>query len=336
MKRMVPLPRLLCMATVAACCTVLSLAQQGPKTAEPAQSSARKTGTLVIQLRDVKTGYGVRGTVRFAPMKASPSTADFQERRTNSNGKLVLRLPAGDYLLQETAPGYEPMKGHMDVAAGRSSSLGVMLDPKQAPEDEKNIEEMVRPGWALFIGYVLDSTTFRPIAGAHVRLQNGSSEVDTNERGFFALEIPARQKQVNELPDTATVLVQAPGYKTYILENTMVLENSYSGHRFELQRGKGTVEHDDTHKLMRPNADTSKDHQWNLTTAPPVAPSGYQDWVGSEGSSFTVGAGASADLSPTAPLAAIQLPTYITVGLNCTQTSCTSAQRLRLETYVSI
>ncbi len=225
-------------------------AQQSPKTSTPTQNPQTKTGTLEIQLRDVMTGYGVSGTVRLAPMQASPEAAVFKSYQTDANGKLIVRLPAGSYLDEETAPGYEIMKGHTGVGPGIVSRGQIMMHPEQMPKElqEEVTKDVLNrnPGTAMIHGYVVDSVTFKPIAGVHLHMERLGASATSDARGYYQLIFPFHPTPPelvgpeNDNRETDTIVTSAAGYQT-IEEEGVELAAGASTRTIELGRGTGKI-----------------------------------------------------------------------------------------------
>lgn len=223
-------------------------AQQAPISRKPA------TGAINIQLRDVETGYGVEGRVEFAPAPlpwheyqqwengSQPLNIRLEKRKTDARGDLTLNVPAGKYLMEVNAPGYKPMRSYFDVVAGKSWTLGSMLDPIDKPEDLRNVDDLARLGFATAVGYVLDAETLRPIAGAQIQEKYSGALATTNARGFYALQVPVKPDPDNFCKDTLSSLsAKASGYKEFIASNVLLYNDQVGGGRnFELNRGRGT------------------------------------------------------------------------------------------------
>lgn len=228
---------------LATCLAIVSPAQQKPSPATATQNQAANTSTLVLQLRDSKTGYGVAGKIRVDASGAQPTTAPIEQGNADASGKLALQLPPGKYVVEITAPGYSPANSDLVMAAGQNAQLAWVLDPTSEPTDLKRAESMVRQGSIVYAGYVVDSGTFRPVAGAQIRDRNSGAEATTNARGFFALQMPVKHSPADTCQDTiGWFSVTAPGYKQTVRKNVELYDNNVSFANFDLTRGTGTID----------------------------------------------------------------------------------------------
>jgi len=309
-------------------------------------------GTLEIQLRDVMTGYGVSGTVRLAPMQVPPEAAAFKSYPTDDNGKLILRLPAGNYLDEEVAPGYEIVKGHTGVGPGVVSRGQIMMQPEQMPRNlQGNVTKDTlnrNPGTAMIHGYVVDSVTFRPVSGVHLQMERLGASATSDEHGYYQLIFPFRPTPLdqarpeNNNRETDTIVTSAQGYRT-LKEDGVELDAGASTQNIELDRGTGEV---DVPHLERGHG-TEVKGPLPESSAQPLRKELMQ-WMGSKGKTLPaekITASATANLAAATP---ITLPTSVTVGCGsggcsmknnpnwkCSSFSgCATFQRFPLETYV--
>jgi hypothetical protein len=208
-------------------------------------------GTYVVQLRDSATGYAVPGIVRLAPMQTDPCSAQFTEYRTDSNGKLSLNLPEGYFLIVETAPGYQEMRGRIGVAAGRVMTEETELGPKpqptellSAPADERLLEK--DRDRSIIHGFVIDSETYKPLVGARVALAKSSVSTKTNQRGYFRLVIPIppdkRERTETGVPYRGTLVTSLSGYRQDVFEEIDIVPHVMK-YSIELNPGSGTDRH---------------------------------------------------------------------------------------------
>ena len=220
-----------------------SAAQAGTRPAAPP-----RVGTLELQLRDVQTGYGVAGAVCLAPMQLPPEAAQFETYRTNQYGKLIVQLPVGDYLEEDIAPGYQPMKTHTGVGADTVARGQSMLDPTHMPEELQD-DSRHRPNTVLVRGYAVDSDRYQPVAGVHMRLEKSGVSGLSNKRGYYELLLspsPTRGNVRPETPtDTDTLIVEATGYTTIILRDLEI--GGGATVPIELSRGRGSYETETPH-----------------------------------------------------------------------------------------
>jgi hypothetical protein len=246
----------LSLAVLAACLAAVAHGQQ-TSTQRTIEKQATGTGTLVLQLLEEDTGYGVAGTVGLAPASKpwseyltwtqnSPQspTIPLKQQNADASGKLVLKLPPGNYLIEVSAPGHQPMRSYTSVPAGKSSTGSFTLHPNETPEDLKQVNSLARPGFASAAGYVLDATMLRPIAAAQIQDKNAGAVATTNARGFYVLEVPLKEPPDDECHDTiVSLFVKAPRYKEVVGRRQLLNNNDVSiGVNFWLEHGTGTEE----------------------------------------------------------------------------------------------
>lgn len=206
----------------------------------PAKPADR--GTLRIVVRDVTTHYAVRAQIKLdGPQSFS--------RETDDAGSLQLPLPRGEYQMEITAPGYRDMRTHATVEPGNTWPIGIMLDPVNPPEEEESREAKLKPDFTLLYGYAVDDG--KPVAGVKVRLQHAGDETTTNERGYYELSVPTPPDTAPGLPGIDTLIAQKQGYKSICYRNIIVAGQEVGGALLDMEKGTGTIESDDTHKLMR-------------------------------------------------------------------------------------
>ena len=209
--------------------------------AAPSAQPAAGSGSLVLQLRDSQTGYGVAGTIQVT--SAHPGENTSTEAKTDPNGKLILRLPPGQYQVAVTAPGYTPQSSEFPITAGQNSEMGWVLDPIKEPADLKRAKSIGFHGAVGYGGYVVDATSFQPIAGVVVRDRNSGVEVTTNARGFFLLRIPLKRAPGDPCRDSIrSFAVSAPGYKREVRNNIALADDTMSFINFVLPHGSGTID----------------------------------------------------------------------------------------------
>src|SRR3954452_9203827 len=203
------------------------------------------SGSMALRVSDSRTSYPVQAVINGKGPKAFSATTD-------RKGYLKMVLPVGEYHLQISAPGHAAMKTHNVVQQGRVTSLGLMLDSETVPEEESQavLDSMWRPGYTLLHEYVVDATG-QPLQGVTVRLINAGLETKTDSKGHFYLLSPAPKPEFPGGMGTDTLIYKKAGYKTLIFRNSGLVADEMGGGSIGLERGRGAIDQDATHKLMR-------------------------------------------------------------------------------------
>jgi hypothetical protein len=223
-------------------CSASPLIAQQTSTAASASRSA-----VILDVRDVTTGYSVRADVTFINSSAPGSAAI--SAQTDRLGHLRTDLPSGRYLMRITSPGYEPMESTWDTAS--RMKLGIELSRNAPPEELRPevLNPQYREGYILVHGYVADADTGRPLSNVRVRLDRLGMDTSTNDRGYFreSLQMPPLPPGAGVEDDLSAEL---PGYKKIILGNQLFSAPDLLL-KLELQPGSGVERRDNTHKLLR-------------------------------------------------------------------------------------
>jgi hypothetical protein len=251
---------------------------------------------------------------------------------TDVNGRGSIDLPAGEYRLEISASGYNSLRTHYAIKAGKTTSAGAFLDSKTTRREESRdvLDPMFRSGYTLLHEYVVDAETGEPITGVKVRFVNAGVEALTDSDGHFYLSAPTPKSEYPGGLGTDTLVYEKPGYKTLVIKNFGIASDDMGGIAVDLERGKGTINVDGTHPLMR--EDTGNDG--TLPTSAPEYTLSHDlyAWLGTAGTSFPVES-ANSSVTPTAQ--SIAVPSTIRVGHNCTKKVCTTWDPpISLETYV--
>lgn len=245
---------------------------------------AAGSGTLELRVRDVVTGYDVRATIKLQ----GPETLALQ---TDDEGHLTREIPAGAYQVLVTASGYKVRKARLGIGTG-TLNYTVIMDPELLPEEERPdaIQSRMRPGYTLFHGYVEDDDTGKPLPGVTVRFVNAGVETETDSKGHFFLSVPTPEPENPDWMGTDTLIYQKSGYKTVILENFGVASEAMGPTGVALEKGKGVIKTDATHKLMRKEgARPEEEPQSAAPGGMSLSPELWQ-WLGGPGSAFSASA----------------------------------------------
>jgi len=212
--------------------------------------AAAASGVIAFRVRDSRTGYAIPAIVKVHG--AQPGQVAALSLRADEFGRFRRELPVGRYLVDVSASGYSSMESPYDVRPGANLPEVWWLTPELLPEELRPevVDLKVRPGYTLVHGHIVDIHTFKPLAGVRVRIEKARAETRTDERGYYWVSAPTPPINL-DVPGTDNMIVELPGYKTFIRRNFVLCDTSI-GIRVDLTRGSGVQEHDDTHKLMRP------------------------------------------------------------------------------------
>jgi len=175
-----------------------------------------------------------------------------------------------------------------------------------------------------------------------VRFVNAGVETQTDSKGHFLLSVPTPEPEHPGGAGTDTLTFEKPGYKTLVFENFAIATEEMGPVSYGLEKGKGVIREDATHKLMRKEgAGLEEEPQSATPGGASLSPELYQ-WLGSSGTAFPVGSA-----TDVAAAEAITVPGFITVGTGgpsdpdrayepCSGTyTCTNVRIFPLEDYVS-
>jgi hypothetical protein len=286
------------------------------------------SGYLDIKVRDAATGYAVPALVKGDGPELFSTLAD-------KAGHLRRSLAPGEYRFEVSWPGYQDFKSYTTIEGGKTVSMTLMLQPVNPTEEEGLLEAKLREGFTLFHGYAVDKETGQPVSDVRVRLQRADKATITDHRGYYWLSVPTPPETEPDVPGTDTLIAEKPGWKTIVHRNMLIGGEDGGGYHLDLERGTGTVERDDTHKLMhkKPLAESKAQP---TGSAPTVSAELYQ-WLGVTGKPFLIGSQAKSVVSSPN---VITIPASIRVGTNCVpvtcKTCCTTVTSYSLETYVQI
>jgi hypothetical protein len=194
-------------------------------------AGAQQTGSMILRFVDAETGFVVPSTVRAldgngtAPLRLSDT----------GNGRHVLSGEKRRHPVEVAAPGYHKMTAVVDLDSPLPAIF--MLQPEQRPAEllAERIGTITRPDATLFLGFIRDDETGRPLSGVRVRTSPSNVEAVSDSRGHFELFVP--------LPKTASVAVQLsfskPGYRSEVRQNLELWPRGDWTYRIGLSRGAG-------------------------------------------------------------------------------------------------
>lgn len=297
-----------------------------------AQSSA--TGVLKLAVEDVITHYALPANISLE----GPQQLSVQ---ANHAGRVSVTLEPGEYRVEVSAFGHKIARTHYKVRPGANLPFTIMLDPQMPPAEERPeaINAEIRPGFTLLHGYTVDSETGQPLSGVTVRVVQENVRTQTDSNGHYDLLAPTPVPENPGGAGTDTLTFEKPGYKKIVFENFVIVGKAMGGVALDMERGSGAIEHDATHKMMMRGGRESEEEPQSAIPALSI-PRQLYNWLGTEGTSFRVGATTSVATS-----AAVTVPSTIRVGTGgsstrsyqpcSSKTTCTNVFSYSLEYYVT-
>ena len=208
--------------------------------------TALDAASLKFRLRDVQTGYTLVGNVKYARVEDgwdNPTLAT-----TDSDGWFRPQLTHGFYLVEVSVRGYRSMRSHM-LASDNSLPGAFMMSPDQDSYEfsAERVEALLRPGYCLAQGFVLDAESLKPLLGVEVEITPPGLRTKTNQRGYYELFVPVADA---EYPMISEVF-RLRGYGTVSNRNMLVAAGDVCGGGAEMVTGGPPVEKDLTHQMLR-------------------------------------------------------------------------------------
>lgn len=264
-------------------------------------SSQINTGTLSFFVSDTENGYGTPAEIFFNNEKKS------FRLKTNESGHLLFEGEEGNYNIQISAIGHQPLSTYFIVKSGQSLNINIIMDRVNKTNVEyKNYES------ALVEGYVIDFETGKPLAGVNVELLAEKLSVRTNKEGFFSVN-PVHFSAITKRGDKgirSDVSFNMEGYTSKTIENLLLLPDKIKL-KIVLKKGSGN----DSEKYVQHILDGTP-HDVEL----------YEKSIHQYNSQKTK---TDVKLSATGCV----IPTTIRVGTGCSCTSCSGVDVMSLQYY---
>jgi hypothetical protein len=201
---------------------------------------------MTFRIRDSVTHFPVQAVIKGE----GPTSFSLV---TDAKGQAKIALPEGQYRLEISATGYDPMRTHYLINAGKTTPAGALLHSQVLPPEERPeaLEPLLRSGYTLLHEYVVDADTGEPIRGVKVHLVDAGVETQTEGKGHFLLSVPTPKPKYPGGLGTDTLIYEKVGYKTLILRNFGIGSDEMGPTAVDLPKGKGVIDQDATHKLLR-------------------------------------------------------------------------------------
>ncbi len=252
----------------------------------------------LVQVRDARTGARIDGArLNVRSQSLDPKAPDVVLEETEAG--IRIKVPAGHWQVQVTAPGYQALGFEMQAEPGMPGRFRVFLEPEPVARFRHGPSRVIPSDTAVtLVGWVNDSLTGKPLADVQVWATNLPWRTRTSTEGFFRLRLtsgPTVQNSALELR------FRKAGYRPVAVTLSPV------------GRGQTAFLHID----LAPAKPTGR------------APGGFQ--APGKLESFETPL-QNATLPATPPV----LPQTIRVGRQCTGTQCAAVDVMHLETYCKL
>jgi hypothetical protein len=194
--------------------------------------------TIPIRFVDSATGYAIQPEVSVSSHNANGRERRVAASQVDAGGFAALRLERGRHTITASAPNYRPMSGELEVDGSEAYRIVFVLDPVVEPRELRAdyIASLHRPDATVFVGFVIDEDSGKPVSEARVSSQPGGVETRTDERGYFQLHVPV-PTEANASP--ANLLFEKPGYRAEERQHLQLWPGGDWIYRISLSRGGG-------------------------------------------------------------------------------------------------
>jgi hypothetical protein len=167
---------------------------------------------------------------------------------TDSDGWFRPQLVDGFYLVEVSVPGYRTMRSHM-LASDSPLPGAFMMSPHEDTYEfsDERVEALLRPGYCLAQGFVLDAESLKPLLGVEVEITPPGLRTKTNQRGYYELPVPVADVEFPMIDE----VFRLRGYGTVANRNMLVPAGEVCGGGAEMLAGGPPVEKDLTHQMLR-------------------------------------------------------------------------------------
>jgi len=191
----------------------------------PSQQWERRIGSVEISVRDSHRGYGLEAPVTVLEVavpteEVLPSRIDRLSATpvgrwlVPSAGRARFALVEGTYRFEARLSGYQPLRTSFHSQPGIRVRAVFWMVPEEPPQELRaDVGQAERIGVHVSIrGHVVDSHTRRPLAAAWVRLERSGAMTQTNERGYFRLDVST---PVSSDSETDELVIESAGFETH-------------------------------------------------------------------------------------------------------------------------
>lgn len=156
--------------------------------------STSATAVLHFTFRDSTRGTVVRPDAVLIDNKMIFNTID-------EAGRMSVAVAPGDHRVVIKADGYDDMDSRQTALTDQAPNNIIALDPVSVPEELKpeNLSIGMPSDGTVLAGFIVDSSTGRPLPGADVELLDKETKVKSDDAGFFKL--PVSMPDGKQMPD---------------------------------------------------------------------------------------------------------------------------------------
>lgn len=214
-----------------------------------------------LRVRDSETGMPVaRAAVSTRALSSGQRTAD---ALLDASGRGAIEIDPGGSLFEVSAAGYAPLRARLAAPPpGEAHTFWLDPAPSSPALSAAALASVRQPGMALLHGHVFDDGTGLPLPGASIELAKSGLSARTDDAGYFALQLPGRAASTpDDVPPTEDLVVRADGFSADRLKDVALFDIDLH-FVVDLKPGRGQVEHDYGHKLVRGTAEPQPDDDW--------------------------------------------------------------------------
>lgn len=207
----------------------------------PAAAAEARTG-IEVRFTDSATGQAVEPAEVWArPQQPGLTGRRLERGEIGRGGRVTLDLSPGSYVIAANSPDHLPMSGAFEMDAANPFKLEFHLDPVAPPREiaPEYVMTLWRKDETVFVGYVVDEGSGRPLAGVRVRAEPAGAETSTDERGYFQIYVPV-QTLAEAQSTPASLRFAKPGYTAEVRRYLELWSEGDWTYRIRLERGGGT------------------------------------------------------------------------------------------------
>jgi len=196
--------------------------------------------TVRIRFIDSSTGYAVQPESVVARSHDVRNENTPWDRNPQTSGLGSLALAIGRYTIEVDSSAYKSMAGEFEVGANNPYNIDFYLDPivERREISPEYVMTLHRKDETVFVGYVADDASGRPLENVHVRAEPSGREAYTDASGYFQIYVPV-QTLAETTMSPATLVFEKPGHQS---EKRQYLELWSEGdwvYRIRLDAGSG-------------------------------------------------------------------------------------------------
>lgn len=203
---------------------------------------------ITIEFADSETGMAIQPDFVELADDAGRVAGRFGAAQVSPAGRLTLGSAPGRGQLKAVSARHRPLHAPLVVEPGTAQRIRVLLDPLEPPAElrAERIRSRTRPEATLFLGFVVDDESGRPLANVRVSSLPSGSSTRSDARGYFELAVPLPE------PGNTSPISLSFARGGYVTEHRLNLELWPGGdwtYRIRLRPGNGdTVVDENEHR----------------------------------------------------------------------------------------